>query len=170
MDEEELRFLSITDRLTGLYNQHYFFEKLNDEIKRAARISHPVSLIMLDLDNFKQYNDTHGHLEGNKLLRKVGKIIRSCIKEDVDSAFRYGGDEFAVIIPHADGTQAKNVVKRIIRTVKSELASIEISGGAACTKTSKTITDLINAADLAMYKNKATKKSNGVGAKKTSSA
>ena len=169
MDEEKLRTLSITDRLTGLYNQHYFFERLGEEIKRAARISYPVSLIMLDLDNFKEYNDTHGHLEGNKLLRKTGKAIQSCIKHDVDSAFRYGGDEFTVILPHADGNQAKRVVNRIIKTVKNELASIQISGGAACTKTAKTITDLINAADLAMYENKATKKKKGANVKKTSS-
>lgn len=169
MDEEKLRTLSITDRLTGLHNQHYFFERLGEEIKRAVRMSYPVSLIMLDLDNFKEYNDTHGHLEGNKLLRRVGKVIQSCIKEDVDSAFRYGGDEFTVILPYADGNQAKRVVNRIIKTVKSELASIQISGGAACTKTAKTITDLINAADLAMYENKATKKKKGANVKKPSS-
>jgi len=169
MDEEKFRVLSITDRLTGLFNQHYFFEKLNEEIKRAARMSHPVSLIMLDLDNFKEYNDTHGHLEGNELLRKVGRIIRSCIKEDVDSAFRYGGDEFTVILPHADSDQANKVVKRIVKAVKSGLKTIQISGGASCTKTYKTITDLINAADLAMYDDKEQKKNKKPGTKKTSS-
>ena len=80
---------------------------------RANRQQHPLALILLDLDNFKAYNDTYGHLAGDEILRKVGKIINRCIRENVDSGYRYGGDEFAVILIDAGIRIAKEIGKRI---------------------------------------------------------
>jgi PleD family two-component response regulator len=95
---KELSRLSITDSLTGLYNQRHFYTRLKDEVTRAKRQKHPLSLILLDLDNFKEYNDTYGHLEGDEMLRNVGQIINNSIREGVDSGYRYGGDEFAILL------------------------------------------------------------------------
>ena len=110
---DELARLSITDSLTGLFNRRQFYNKLNQEIFRANRQKHPLSLILLDLDKFKDYNDQYGHLAGDKVLAKSGKIIISNIRENVDTAFRYGGDEFAVILVEADSDMALNMSKRI---------------------------------------------------------
>ncbi|MBW2000010.1 MAG: diguanylate cyclase, partial [Deltaproteobacteria bacterium] len=110
---EKLNKLSITDALTGLYNQGYFHRRLREEVVRAKRQKHPLALILLDLDNFKHYNDRHGHLAGDEILRKVGVVINNCIREGVDSGFRYGGDEFAIILIDADMSIAKEIGKRI---------------------------------------------------------
>ncbi len=96
--KDEFARLSITDNLTGLFNQRHFYNKLNEEADRANRQEHALSLILLDLDKFKYYNDKHGHLAGDDALVNSGKIILSNIRENVDTAFRYGGDEFAVIL------------------------------------------------------------------------
>jgi len=85
--KQELRRLSITDSLTGLYNQRHFYARLRDEVIRAERQKHPLALIFLDLNNFKKYNDTHGHLGGDRLLHKVGSIINTNIRQGVDSGY-----------------------------------------------------------------------------------
>ena len=97
----ELEKLTITDDLTGLFNRRYFYRKLDEEMVRAKRQNGKLSLILLDLDNFKGYNDTFGHLEGDMALKEAGRIILSSIREKFDSGCRYGGDEFAVILPGA---------------------------------------------------------------------
>jgi PleD family two-component response regulator len=97
--EEEVRRLSITDDLTGLYNYRQFYKTLESELARLKRQKTSLSLLMFDLDNFKRYNDRYGHLEGDKVLRKIGEIINRSIRSNVDSGYRYGGDEFAVL-PH----------------------------------------------------------------------
>ncbi|MBW2064140.1 MAG: diguanylate cyclase [Deltaproteobacteria bacterium] len=118
---EKLNRMSITDALTGLYNQGYFHRRLKEEVVRAKRQKHPLALILLDLDNFKLYNDTHGHLAGDEILRKVGIIINNCIREGVDSGFRYGGDEFAIILIDADLSIAKGIGKRIQDAFRKKL-------------------------------------------------
>jgi len=110
---DELERASITDSLTGLFNQRHFYNRLKEEIDRANRQNHPLSLILLDLDKFKDYNDQHGHLAGDKMLDKSGKIILSSIRENVDTAFRYGGDEFAVILVEADKAIARKIRERV---------------------------------------------------------
>ena len=90
-----------TDGLTGLVNHRYFWERLRDEIARAQRYETPVSLLMLDLDDFKRVNDTFGHPAGDEVLRTVGETLRAQLRHGVDVAARYGGEEFAVILPHA---------------------------------------------------------------------
>ena len=111
--KEELAKLSITDSLTRLFNQRHFNYKLKEEVKRAKRQNRPLSLVLLDLDKFKEYNDNYGHLEGDKMLTKAGKVILSHIRENVDIAFRYGGDEFAVILVDADENTANYIRNRL---------------------------------------------------------
>jgi PleD family two-component response regulator len=91
--EEEVTRLSITDDLTGLYNHRHFYRKLEEEATRANRQKMALSLMMFDVDNFKKYNDTRGHIEGDRVLEKIGKIVAQCIRQKVDSGYRYGGDE-----------------------------------------------------------------------------
>jgi len=111
--KEELAKLSITDSLTMLFNQRHFNYKLKEEVKRAKRQNRPLSLVLLDLDKFKEYNDNYGHLEGDKMLARAGKVILSHIRENVDIAFRYGGDEFAVILVDADENTANYIKNRL---------------------------------------------------------
>lgn len=110
---EELSRLSITDSLTGLYNQRHFYRRLEDEIRRCNRQNHELSLMLLDLDNFKAYNDKHGHLAGDEVLKSVGDLINRSIRQGMDSGYRYGGDEFAVILVGADLSIAADIGKRI---------------------------------------------------------
>ena len=91
---------AITDGLTGLYNHRYFYERLGQEIARARRYDTPVSLLMVDIDDFKAFNDTHGHVAGDEVLRAVAGILNSALRRDIDIAARYGGEEFAVILPN----------------------------------------------------------------------
>ena len=109
---------AITDGLTGLYNHAYFKRFLETEIKRSLRQKYPIALIMIDLDNFKPYNDTPGHLAGDHVLRETGQIIKKNIRE-VDAAARYGGEEFAVILPYTDKADAIRVAERLREAIGS---------------------------------------------------
>ena len=111
--EQELKEMSIKDSLTGLYNQRYFYDRLEAEIERARRQQHPLSLLLFDIDKLKAYNDCHGHLEGDKVLQATGKVVVESTREHVDLGFRYGGDEFTVILPEADENQAYHIAERI---------------------------------------------------------
>jgi len=111
--EEEVRRLSITDDLTGLYNHRHFFKTLEAELVRLKRQKTSLSLMMFDIDNFKSYNDYYGHLEGDKVLKKIGEIVSHSIRYNVDSGYRYGGDEFAVLLIGASVDQATAIAERI---------------------------------------------------------
>ncbi len=111
--ERELKEMTIRDGLTGLYNLRYFYERLEAEIERAKRQKHPLSLLLLDIDKFKTYNDAHGHLEGDRVLREVAKCVSESTREHVDLGFRYGGDEFTVILPEADEAGAMLIAQRL---------------------------------------------------------
>jgi len=103
-----------TDELTGLYTKKYFRNRLAEEMERAVRYKHPLSLILLDIDHFKRFNDTYGHLEGDKILEQIGYVLKEIPrKEDVVSHLpaRNGGEEFAVILPETD--EPLPVAKRI---------------------------------------------------------
>ncbi len=95
--ERKYRRLSIIDGLTQLYNSRHFFDQLKKEIKRTDRHHNPLSLILLDIDDFKSFNDRYGHLEGDNVLSQMGKVIRRNLRQ-VDSGYRYGGEEFAVLL------------------------------------------------------------------------
>ena len=112
--EERLRNLSITDGLTGLYNQRHFYTSLSLELSRARRHGRKMSLIGFDLDKFKQCNDLYGHLEGDNALRLVGDVLNTETRKS-DMCFRYGGDEFFVILPETDLEQAMKVAEKIRR-------------------------------------------------------
>ncbi len=150
----ELNRLSITDSLTGLYNQRHFYLRLREEITRARRQKQRLSLILFDLDNFKWFNDTHGHLAGDELLQKTGTIVRASIRVDVDSGYRYGGDEFAVILIDADETVASEIGKRIASVLKT-VCGIGASMGFAQYSGDMEAEELMDSADKDLYKAKA---------------
>ena len=111
--EKGLKLLSITDKLTGLYNKGHFMKTINDEMVRAQRQSQPLVLLFLDIDKFKHYNDTYGHVQGDICLSKLGDLINSNIREHVDTGFRYGGEEFTVLLPGITMSRAFEVAQRI---------------------------------------------------------
>ncbi len=118
MAKEKLRQLAITDGLTGLYNYRYFREQLQHELDRARRHDLNISLIMLDIDFFKHYNDTHGHPAGDVVLRTIGSLLRENIRK-IDVAARYGGEEFAVILVETDKASARVAAEKIRRIAET---------------------------------------------------
>jgi two-component system cell cycle response regulator len=157
--KQELNRLSITDSLTGLYNQRHFYSRLEQEMMRAQRQKSKLSLILLDLNDFKIYNDTHGHLAGDKILQKVGKIIRTHIRQKVDSGFRYGGDEFAVILIDADESIGREIGERIEKAIENE-CKIGVSLGYAEYSRGMNPEQFVDTADKHLYKFKGSKKLN----------
>lgn len=117
--QTQLKRLSTSDGLTGLYNRRYFDENLRREAIRALRQNYSMYLLFVDLDNLKMYNDKYGHQQGDNLLREFARIIMGNIRKDVDSAYRYGGDEFAVVLPHANRQEAQMVANRFLTEYKS---------------------------------------------------
>ena len=109
---ERTRELSITDELTGLYNRRHFYKELENETNRTRRYGRAFSMAMLDLDGFKEYNDRFGHTTGDSVLISFTRTLRSALRK-TDSAFRYGGDEFAVILPSSDAQRAKTIIQRV---------------------------------------------------------
>jgi diguanylate cyclase (GGDEF)-like protein len=128
-----LEHLSINDRLTTLYNYSYFVDRLQEEVKRADRYHTSLSLIMIDIDHFKEFNDTFGHFKGNLLLSKLAKSIKQQVRE-IDTVARYGGEEFAALLPNA-GDEAIRVAERIRKAVEE----MEFEGDALQPKAKKTI-------------------------------
>jgi diguanylate cyclase (GGDEF)-like protein/PAS domain S-box-containing protein len=157
--EETLRRLSITDSLTGLYNHRHFHNSLKVEMKRASRMSYPLCMLLFDLDDFKQYNDTHGHLAGDNVLKRVGFILKNSIRHDVDSAYRFGGDEFSIILPHTIEQDASDLANRICEKVVDDIEDIGITVGVASRDGIETVEDFIDAADKDMYSQKRARKS-----------
>jgi len=159
---EKTREMSVTDELTGLYNRRYFFETLDVEMNRASRTKHPFSLVMLDLDGFKEYNDKYGHINGDSALQTFSQMLKSSIRKS-DIAFRYGGDEFALILPSADAERAKKIVQRTrAKWQKAPLAQSRIFGGhvgfstgiAEYPENAESSDGLIFLADAALYQAK----------------
>ncbi len=148
--ERKLETLSITDPLTGVYNQRFFYEMLSKEIRKARDRRSPLILMMLDLDNFKEINDKKGHLYGDKVLKRVAEIIVSSVREGLDSVFRYGGDEFAIILPGANDKSAKVVFSRIKEKLVSNVG-VSISGGAVLHKEGYSVERFVNEADKVLY-------------------
>jgi diguanylate cyclase (GGDEF)-like protein len=118
---ERERDLSHTDALTGLLNRRAFMEGLDRERARHRRFPRPLTLVYLDLDNFKNINDTHGHAAGDELLRAVAQALSASVR-DVDSAGRLGGDEFAILMPETDGDSAKLAVTKVEKSLQAMAA------------------------------------------------
>lgn len=150
--EEEVRRLSITDDLTGLYNHRHFFKTLESELVRRKRQKTSLSLLMFDLDNFKRYNDRYGHLEGDRVLKRIGEIVKQTIRSNVDSGYRYGGDEFAALLIGATRDQALHIAERIRSTIEeSGFEKITVSIGLAEFKEHMDMEEFVKSADDAMY-------------------
>lgn len=124
----EMENLTVTDELTGIFNYRHFSVKLTEEQRRAARYNQPVALIMIDIDHFKNFNDSFGHEAGNLALKGVSKVIAGCIR-DTDVFARYGGEEFAIILPQTTLSEAEEIANRIRESIES--TKIEIGSGIA---------------------------------------
>jgi diguanylate cyclase (GGDEF)-like protein len=143
------------DELTGLFNRRHFEERLKEEVSRHSRYGDIFSIFLLDLDNFKAYNDIYGHPSGDILLNRAGKIIRRSVR-DADQAFRYGGDEFVVILPQTtpdDGSVVANRVRqRIAEEMEKSESPVTCSIGLASYPSDGVISrELVTAADTALY-------------------
>lgn len=161
---QEIHRLAITDELTGLFNHRHFYRQLEQECRRTRRYGHPLSLIMLDIDLFKQYNDLNGHLAGDEALRLIAALLRNSTR-GVDIAARYGGDEFGIILPETDLRQAWVQAERIRFVMERDALgergasgsqSLTASLGVACLGPDmRQAEDLVRAADQALYRSKA---------------
>ena len=157
---QRLRGLAYRDSLTELYNHRYFHEQLSHEVERANRYGRPVSVILMDLDHFKEVNDTYGHLMGDKLLALVGQIINHQVR-GADVAARYGGDEFAIILPDTPKEAAESTAQKLARAIAtgrvqagslSESIPLSISHSVACCPTeARSVAELMQLADDRLY-------------------
>lgn len=161
-DKLKLEELSITDGLTGLYNRRHMESKLEEEITRANRFRHPLSLIFMDIDHFKNYNDSYGHQEGDNVLRGLAETILRVTRKKIDIACRYGGEEFVVILPESNGEQAVAVAERINKDFSQlgftpggvvEPVYITFSAGVSTVNAEGGV-NLLKRADQAMYQAK----------------
>jgi diguanylate cyclase (GGDEF)-like protein len=157
--EALLRELSVRDHLTGLFNRRYLEETLERELLRALRQQISLGVIMLDVDDFKQINDTYGHFAGDTVLRKLGKLLRKHIRGE-DVASRYGGDEFILVLPGASLEVTRERARLICEAAKAfqldvdgkNIDSITFSLGiAAFPQDSSNMAGLLKAADAALY-------------------
>ena len=167
----ELEVRAITDGLTGLYNHAHFYQRLAEEIDRSKRYGHGFAVVMMDVDNFKRFNDSCGHQAGDEMLRLVADGIRSGLRRS-DLAFRYGGDEFAAILLHADVARAQAVVRphqqahhQKPQGTNGDAAGawLSLSAGVACFPDDATTADeLVRMADAALYDAKWAARARGV--------
>lgn len=163
---EETKQLAITDSLTGLFNLRYFYQELGKEIGRSDRYQRPLSLIMFDIDNFKRYNDTYGHLAGDDLLKELSQLATGLVRR-TDTLARYGGEEFFIILPETEPKEASRLAARIVEAVRgyrflvrdgSRRGQITVSCGVATYPYhADNAKALIHATDAALYKAKETK-------------
>lgn len=170
---QETKLQAITDGLTGLYNHRFFREHLEVELERTDRYNHSLSLIILDIDHFKHYNDTHGHPQGDELLRKLAELLRKSLRES-DVACRYGGEEFALILPETTKDAALALGERIRKAISEHpfpfretqpMGTLSVSVGVAASPADgKEIEGLIKKADDALYRAKDGGRNRVVGA------
>jgi diguanylate cyclase (GGDEF)-like protein len=148
----KFEYLSHTDPKTGLFNYRFFIQKLEEEISRAFRYGQGLSLMMVDLDNFKHYNDTYGHLAGDKLLCYVADVFKNNLRK-TEYICRYGGDEFGVILPCTNSLQAAGVGDKLRERVAADfkMDRLSLSVGIAEFKPGFNTVSLIRQADQALY-------------------
>jgi len=154
----KLELLSKQDGLTGILNRRAFDEHFSYEVERAYRQNYPLMLAVIDIDNFKEYNDRLGHQEGDKALKGLAEIMKECTRESVDMCFRLGGDEFAVLLPQATASQGTEIVQRILLTfLEGNFTGTSLSIGLVSCKRNKQLSKEVDEqamkerADQAMY-------------------
>jgi len=159
--EQRYQELSIIDDLTTLYNSRHFYAQLKIELERSTRYEQLLTLVLLDLDDFKKFNDTYGHIEGDKVLRRLGHVIKRCLRE-TDSAYRYGGEEFTILLPMTTSVDGAVTAERIRTEFKKEIfspalgqeVSLTISIGLAQYKPKEDIKAFVHRVDQLMYQGK----------------
>jgi diguanylate cyclase (GGDEF)-like protein/PAS domain S-box-containing protein len=159
--EKKYRELSIIDDLTQLYNSRYFHQQLRIEIDRVNRYGQPLTLLLLDLDDFKRFNDAYGHVEGDQVLMRLGEVVKRCLRQ-TDSAYRYGGEEFTILLPMTTGADGTVTAERIRSEFKNETFSpvpgqdvhVTLSIGLAQYKPQEDIKVFVRRVDQLMYQAK----------------
>jgi two-component system cell cycle response regulator len=153
-----LELLSKQDGLTSILNRRAFEERFTIELERATRQKYPLMLASIDIDNFKEFNDEHGHQEGDKVLVSLAEIMKDCTRESVDMCFRLGGDEFAVLLPQATVNQGTEIIQRILLSfVEQGFGTTSLSIGLVSCRRNKDVSleedelDIQKRADQAMY-------------------
>ena len=162
-----LEAMAITDELTGLYNSARLRRELDYHVGLARRTGDPLSLIFLDLDNFRGVNDVRGHNGGSAMLAEFGRLLFDATRRDMDICFRFGGDEFVVLCPRTDAGEAaeeaaRRVREAVLASPEFQACGVTVSLGVAQLKPDETARDLLKRADAALYAVKRTGK-NAVG-------
>ncbi|MCS6874116.1 MAG: GGDEF domain-containing protein [Pyrinomonadaceae bacterium] len=157
---EKLKMESITDPLTGIFNRRYLFRRLDEEVRKVKRYSSALSLVLFDIDHFKEVNDKYGHLVGDKVLVEVCRVIQENVRR-TDFVARYGGEEICVLMPNTKLAKAKSVAERIRGKIEQSQIGIggsslnvTLSAGVASFSESDSIEDLIRKADANLYRAK----------------
>jgi two-component system cell cycle response regulator len=163
LHESERRYheLSIIDDLTQLYNSRHFYVQMEREMERSNRYGQPLTLLMLDLDKFKDFNDTYGHVEGDQVLLRLGQVIKRCLRE-TDSAYRYGGEEFMIMLPMTTSEEGIATAKRIQTELRKEAFSpvlgkevyVTVSIGLVHYKPKEELKEFVQRVDQLMYQAK----------------
>jgi diguanylate cyclase (GGDEF)-like protein len=159
--EHRYRELSIIDDLTQLYNSRHFSTQLEKEIERSNRYEQPLTLLLFDLDKFKDFNDTYGHVEGDYVLSRLGQVIKRCLR-DPDSSYRYGGDEFTIMLPMTAKGEGMVTAQRIQMELRKENFSpllgqefhLAVSIGVAQYKPKEDMKAFVHRVDQLMYQAK----------------
>lgn len=149
----ELERYAFHDHLTGLLNRRMFYQRMGREIKGARRYGYPISLAIMDIDNFKEYNDTYGHLEGDRALAELGKLLKEEVRAS-DFAARLGGEEFAIVLPHTAKESARIMADRLIRRIKEKLSLSVSIGIGEFPADADTLRSLMRQVDKALYEAK----------------
>ena len=159
--ENKYRELSIIDGLTQLYNSRHFYVQLKNELDRSNRYGQPLTLLLLDLDDFKQFNDAYGHVEGDQVLMRLGQVVKRCLRE-TDFAYRYGGEEFTILLPMTTSADGAVTAERIRTEFKKENFSpvpgqdvhLTVSTGLAQYKPQEDMKAFVHRVDQLMYQAK----------------
>lgn len=159
--EKRYRELSIIDDLTQLYNSRHFYNQLQMELDRIERHEYPLTLMLLDIDDFKVFNDTYGHIEGDQVLVKMGRLIKSSLRKE-DSAYRYGGEEFTIILPMTSKEEGSVTAERIrdemsrenFSPIPGKNVTLTVSIGIGQYKKKEAIKNFISRVDHLMYRSK----------------
>jgi diguanylate cyclase (GGDEF)-like protein/PAS domain S-box-containing protein len=159
--EERYRELSIIDDLTQLYNSRHFYHQLKMEIDRAERYEQPLTLLLLDLDDFKRFNDAYGHIEGDQVLLRLGQVVKRCLRQ-TDSAYRYGGEEFVILLPMTTSADGTVTAERVRTEFKKENFApapgrdvhVTVSIGLAQYKRQEDMKTFVHRVDQLMYQGK----------------